>query len=90
MPAICRTASKSSGEGEAGLDDVHVEQLELPGDLQFLRRVQRRARGLLPVAQRRVEDPDDRQFLGRWCLLGCGHLQLPPFVWDTQYRKETQ
>ena len=68
------------GDGEAGLDDVHVEQLELPGDLQLLRRVQRRPGRLLAVAQRRVEDADDRHILLRRCVLGWGHLQLPPFV----------
>src|SRR5439155_3393280 len=41
---------------EAGLDDVHAEPSELVRDLELLRRVERDARRLLAVAQRRVED----------------------------------
>ena len=43
---------------EPGLDHVHAEPLELLGDLRLLVRLQRDARGLLPVAQRRIEDLD--------------------------------
>jgi len=43
---------------EPGLDDVHAQPLELLGDLGFLVREQRDAGGLLPVAQRRIEDLD--------------------------------
>ena len=42
---------------EAGLDDVHAKRVQLPGQLQLLRRVQREPRRLLAVSQRRVEDP---------------------------------
>ena len=44
------------GDREAGLDHVDAEPRELLGDLQLLLRVQRDARRLLAVAQRRVED----------------------------------
>ena len=56
--AIAWTASKSPGEviGKPGLDHVDAEPGELLGDLQLLLRVQRDARRLLAVAQRRVED----------------------------------
>ncbi len=43
--------------GEPGLDDVDAEALELASDHQLLLDVHRGARGLLPVAQRGVEDP---------------------------------
>ena len=46
------------GDREAGLDHVHAEAGELLRDLDLLLRVQRDARGLLAVAQRRVEDVD--------------------------------
>ena len=44
------------GDREAGLDDVDAQARELVGDLELLGRVQRDARRLLAVAQRRVED----------------------------------
>ena len=44
------------GDREAGLDHVHAETRELLCDLELLLRVQRDARRLLAVAQRRVED----------------------------------
>ena len=44
------------GDREAGLDDVDAEPRELVRDLELLGRVQRDARRLLAVAQRRVED----------------------------------
>ena len=44
------------GDREAGLDHVDAEPRELLGDLELLLRVQRDARRLLAVAQRRVED----------------------------------
>ena len=44
------------GDREAGLDDVDAEPRELLGDLELLLRVQRDARRLLAVAQRRVKD----------------------------------
>jgi hypothetical protein len=43
---------------EAGFDDVHAEPRQLVGDLELLGRVERDARRLLPVAQRRVEQQD--------------------------------
>ena len=46
------------GDREAGLDHVDAEARELLGDLDLLLRVQRDARRLLAVAQRRVEDVD--------------------------------
>ena len=46
------------GDREAGLDHVHAEPGELLGDLHLLLGVQRDARRLLAVAQRRVEDVD--------------------------------
>ena len=44
------------GDREARLDHVDAQARELLGDLQLLLRVQRDARRLLAVAQRRVED----------------------------------
>jgi hypothetical protein len=44
--------------GEACLDDVDAESLELLGDLCLLMRLQRYAGRLLPVAQRRIENLD--------------------------------
>ena len=44
------------GDREAGLDDVDAQARELVGDLELLGRVERDARRLLAVAQRRVED----------------------------------
>ena len=46
------------GGGEAGLDDVHVEADQLAGDLQLLGGGEPRAGRLLPIAKRRIEDPD--------------------------------
>ncbi len=46
------------GDGEARLDDVDAERLELGGDAQLLLEVHRAARRLLAVAQGRVENPD--------------------------------
>ena len=46
------------GDREAGLDDVDTQPRELVGDLQLLLDVERDARRLLAVAQRRVEDVD--------------------------------
>jgi len=43
---------------EAGLDHVDAEALELRADLRLLVRLQRDARRLLAVAQRRIEDLD--------------------------------
>ena len=44
------------GDGEAGLDDVHVQAGELPRHLELLLRVHRKARRLLAIPERRVED----------------------------------
>ena len=46
------------GAREAGLDDVDSEPLELLRDRRLLVRLQRDARRLLAVAQRRIEDRD--------------------------------
>lgn len=46
------------GGGEAGLDDVNAQFLQLPGDLNLLRQVQIDARGLFAVAQSGIEDDD--------------------------------
>ena len=43
---------------EAGLDDVDAQLVELPREAELLVLAQREARGLLAVAQRRVEDGD--------------------------------
>src|SRR5439155_23716620 len=59
------------GGGEPSLDDVDTETLELLGDLRLLVRLQRDARRLLAVAQRRVEDGDPAE----WHLL---LLSSPP------------
>src|SRR5207248_2602873 len=43
---------------ESGLDHIYAEELELPRDLQLLLDVQRRARRLLAVPQRGIENVD--------------------------------
>ncbi len=53
------------GDREAGLDHVHAQTRELLRDLELLLRVQRDARRLLAVAQRRVEDDYSVRVL-RW------------------------
>ena len=69
--AMARTASKSPTEaiGKPGLDDVDPERGERPGHLELLGHVHARARRLLAVAQRRVEDPDPVR-LGWRCRRG--------------------
>ena len=69
--AIASTASKSPGarDREPGLDVVDPEARQLLGDLELLGDVERDARRLLAVAQRRVEDP---QMVGHgWLLSSC-------------------
>jgi len=44
------------GDGKPGLDDIHAEIFELPGQKQFFLRVHAVAGRLLSVAQRRVEN----------------------------------
>ena len=62
---------------ESSLDHVHAEPRELLRDLQLLGRVQRDARRLLAVSQRRVEDDDPvglhgtAPFLSLLLLLRC-------------------
>ena len=75
------------GGREAGLDDVDVEPDELAGDLELLGHRQRRARGLLAVAQGRVEDPDaalgaGRPRLGRARYAAGAHRAAPGVVAD--------
>ena len=41
--------------GIAGLDDVHAQLRQLPGDHELLAAAQARARGLLAIAQRGIE-----------------------------------
>ena len=57
--AIARTASKSPTEaiGKPGLDDVDPQRGQRAGHLELLGHVHARARRLLAVAQRGVEDP---------------------------------
>ena len=43
---------------EAGLDHIDAQPSQLLGDLDLLLQVQRDARGLLPVAECRIEDPN--------------------------------
>ena len=62
------------GDREAGLDDVHAEARELLGDLELLGRVERDARRLLAVAQRRVEQQDAVRVFGYQ-----GHVVASPF-----------
>ena len=58
--ATARTPSKSPGDAPANPASITStpSALELLGDLRLLVRPQRDARGLLPVAQRRIEDLD--------------------------------
>jgi len=43
-------------KGETGLDDIHVEKFQVPGNLQFFVYVEIGAGGLFPVPQGRIED----------------------------------
>ena len=61
--------------GEAGLDDIDVQPLELPRDRDLLLDVHRAARRLLAVAQRRVEDADVVGS-GGCPVVSCGHRVL--------------
>ena len=76
---------------ESSLDHVHAEARQLLGDLQLLVRVQRDARRLLAVSQRRVEDDDPvgvhgtAPFLNLSCFfsgvssrLAAAHALVPP------------
>ena len=76
---------------ESSLDHVHAEPRELLRDLQLLGRVQRDARRLLAVSQRRVEDDDPvgvhgtAPFLSLSCFfsgvssrLAAAHALVPP------------
>ncbi len=51
-------ASAVGRDRETGLDDVHTKTVELAGELQFLVRAHREARGLFAVPESRVEDND--------------------------------
>jgi hypothetical protein len=62
------------GDREPGLDDVHAQARELLGDLELLGRVERDARRLLAVAQRRVEQQDAVRVFGHK-----GHVVASPF-----------
>ena len=44
------------GEGKPGLDDVHVQELQLPGNLQLFVHIEAGPGGLLAVPERGVED----------------------------------
>ena len=55
------------GDREARLDHVHAQPRELLGDLHLLLPVERDARRLLAVAQRRVEDPDPLRLVPASC-----------------------
>ena len=44
------------GDREAGFDDVHAQRVQGPRHLHLGRHVEREARGLFAVAQRRVEE----------------------------------
>jgi hypothetical protein len=56
--ALDRLEVARGGGRKAGLDDVDAEACQLARDLELLGRRQPGARGLLPVTQGRVEDPD--------------------------------
>jgi len=57
--ALCvRARPQMTGPWEAGLHHVDAEAGELLRDLELLLGVQRDPRGLLAVAQRRIEDVD--------------------------------
>jgi hypothetical protein len=51
-----RLGIRRRGDREAGLDDVHPEQIELTGQQQLFRHPEREPGRLLAVAQRRVEN----------------------------------
>jgi hypothetical protein len=59
-PTPSARALEVTGRGarKSGLHDVDAEAFELLGDLRLLVRLQRDARRLLAVAQRRIEDRD--------------------------------
>jgi hypothetical protein len=49
-------------DGESGFDHVDIQACELARDLKFFAQVHGRARALLAIAQRRVEDYDSVVF----------------------------
>ncbi len=57
-----------TGNGKPGLNDIHAEPFQLPGDLHFFVNVERRPRRLLAVAQGGVKDLD---------AVTAGHHRLP-------------
>ena len=75
------------GGGEAGLDDVHAQMLELAGDHELLLHVHGGARRLLPVAERRIEDLDavHRRLSSYYARSTKGHE--PPGPWPLQKQK---
>ena len=54
---------------EAGLDDVHAERVERPGQRELGGHVHREAGRLLAVAEGRVEDDDAGGIVSSWLLL---------------------
>ena len=54
--ALHRLEVAVRGDREAGFDDVDAQAIELLGQAQLLGRRHAEARGLLAVAERRVED----------------------------------
>jgi hypothetical protein len=67
------------GDGEAALDDVDAQPRELVRDLELLLAIERDARGLLAVPQRRVED-EDAVLVAYRVVLPVRHVATPPPV----------
>ena len=65
-------------DGEAGLDDVHVQARQLPGHLQLFHRVHREPGRLLAVTERGVEDDDSVHGLLLLFFLACHGWSLLP------------
>src|SRR5207248_2790900 len=82
-------------DGEAGLDDVHVQARQLPGHLQLFHRVHREPGRLLAVTERGVEDDDSVHGLLPLFFLACHGWSLLPVasiaagagVWPTISRR---
>ena len=64
-------------KGETGLDDIHVEEFQMPGDLQFFVHVEIGAGGLFPVPQGRIEDKNFVCHMKTFLFL-VGAVRSPP------------
>ena len=73
------------GKGKPGLDDVHVEQFQVPGDLQFFVDVEIGPGGLFPIPQGGIENHD---FIGHTALLSPKGHQEATVLYHRLLQKE--